>query len=506
VTLAPGANFLVDINGTTPGTGYDRLVQTAGGINTFSITNSNLVVTVGTTLSVGQQFLIGQKTSAGSINGQFAQGSTVVGSDGTVFSISYTGGNGNDIVLTVTQAATATPTPTPTPAGGNFSWTGSIDTTWSTSGNWSPSVGAPPGALDTALFNGAFSNQPNVTLSRAVGTLHMTDSVAQNVTLSSNAAAVLTISGLGILGTGVLIDNTNAFTLTITARVGVDASQAWTNNSGNLFTVSGTTLALGEDNNLAVNGTGNTLISAQISDTGAMGSGLTKGGSGTLTLTTANTYKGGTTVIGGTLLVDNRVHSGTGTGDVTVNGAGTTLGGTGIISGDVTVNIGANLAPGNGGHTTSILTVGTVTLAPGANFLVDINGTTPGTEYDRLVQTAGGNNTFVITNSNLVVTVGTTLSVGQQFLIGQRTAGGPINGQFAQGNTVTGSDGTVFLISYTGGPGANDIVLTVVQVAASPRRPHVSAVRLRSLASLSRSAGDWESDNAALRGRIFNGR
>jgi autotransporter-associated beta strand protein len=334
----------------------------------------------------------------------------------------------------------------------------------------------------------------------------MTDSVAQNVTLSSNAAAVLTISGLGTLGTGILIDNTNAFTLTITARVGVDASQAWTNNSGNLFTVSGTTLALGEDNNLAVNGTGNTLISAQISDTGAMGSGLTKGGSGTLTLTTANTYKGGTTVIGGTLLVDNRVHSGTGTRDVTVNGAGTTLGGTGIISGDVTVNIGANLAPGNGGHTTSILTVGTVTLAPGANFLVDINGTTAGTGYDRLVQTAGGNNTFVITNSNLVVTVGTTLSVGQQFLIGQRTAGGPINGQFAQGNTVTGSDGTVFLISYTGGPGANDIVLTVVQVAASPRRPHVSAVRLRSLASLSRSAGDWESDNAALRGRIFNGR
>ena len=51
-------------------------------------------------------------------------------------------------------------------------------------------------------------------------------------------------------GTGILIDNASAFTLTINARVGLDASQTWTNNSGNLFTVSGATLSLGEDNTL----------------------------------------------------------------------------------------------------------------------------------------------------------------------------------------------------------------------------------------------------------------
>ena len=192
-------------------------------------------------------------------------------------------------------------------------------------------------------------------------------------------------SGVGILGTGILIDNTSAFTLTITARVGLDASQTWTNNSGNLFTVSGTTLGLGEDNTLTVNGTGNTLISA-VTDGAGMGSAIIKDGSGTLTLTATNAYSGGTTVNGGTLLVNNTIGSGTGDGDVTVNGAGTTLGGTGIISERVTVNAGANLAPGNGGHTTSVLTVGAVTLSPGANFLVDINGTTAGTGYDRLVR------------------------------------------------------------------------------------------------------------------------
>ena len=70
------------------------------------------MVTVGTTLSVGQTFTILNKVSAGAIAGTFAgipQGGTVVGSDGTVFPVSYTGGNGNDIVLTVVAAPVPEP-------------------------------------------------------------------------------------------------------------------------------------------------------------------------------------------------------------------------------------------------------------------------------------------------------------------------------------------------------------------------------------------------------------
>jgi autotransporter-associated beta strand protein len=81
---------------------------------------------------------------------------------------------------------------------------------------------------------------------------------------------------------------------------------------------------------------------------------LTKTGDGTLTLTAANTYTGGTTVLYGTLLVNNTTGSGTGTGDVTVN-TGATLGGDGMIGGNVTVNTGGTLAPGNSPGT---LTVG----------------------------------------------------------------------------------------------------------------------------------------------------
>ena len=67
------------------------------------------MVTVGTTLSVGQTFTILSKVAAGAITGTFAPRGTVVGSDGTVFSVSYTGGDGNDIVLTVVAAPVPEP-------------------------------------------------------------------------------------------------------------------------------------------------------------------------------------------------------------------------------------------------------------------------------------------------------------------------------------------------------------------------------------------------------------
>ena len=90
---------------------------------------------------------------------------------------------------------------------------------------------------------------------------------------------------------------------------------------------------------------------------------LTLGGVGTITLSGANTYTGGTTVASGTVAVSNASGSGCGSGAVQVN-AGATLGGTGSIAGAVTVQSGGVLSPGAGG-------AGTLTLArPGAGALV----------------------------------------------------------------------------------------------------------------------------------------
>ena len=342
----------------------------------------------------------------------------------------------------------------------NASWIGGISSTWSTAGNWT--AGGPPTGAQIASFDANFTgaNQPQITGATAVGELHMAADVTQNVTITASVAQILTINGVG--GTGVLIDSGAAFTLTIDCRVTIGTNQTWTNNSTNLFTVSGATLALGSNHTLTVNGTGDTLISAVITDAPGMASGIIKDGGSTLTLTGPNTYVAGTTVNGGTLLVDNTVGSGTGTGAVTVNNAGTTLGGTGTISGAVTVNAGANIAPGNASNPVATLTTGALTLASTSNFRVDISGTA-GTSDQINVATG----TVTITGSNLVVTVVTTVSLGQQFTILNKVAVGAITGTFAgipQGGTVTGSDGTVFPVSYVGGDG-NDIVLTVVALA-----------------------------------------
>ncbi len=101
--------------------------------------------------------------------------------------------------------------------------------------------------------------------------------------------------------------------------------------------------------------------------TGSLGGpmSLTKSGTGQLTVTTSNTYSGGTTVSHGTLLVNNTTGSGTGSGTVTV-GNGAVLGGSGIIGGPVTVD--GTLAPGPaGGGSVGTLTIGNdLVVDPGA--------------------------------------------------------------------------------------------------------------------------------------------
>ena len=149
------------------------------------------------------------------------------------------------------------------------------------------------------------------------------------------------------------------------------------------------------------------------------GSAIIKDGSGTLTITGNNAYSGGTIVNGGTLLVNLSGTRHLGDDNVTVNNNGT-LGGnsTAQINARVTVAAGGNLAPGNGGNNTAVLTLNALTLQPASNFRIDINGIAVGFGYDQLiVNPGGGPNGAIITNSNLLVHVGTTLVVGQTFVI-----------------------------------------------------------------------------------------
>ena len=84
-------------------------------VDAVTITGSNLTVHVGGTIMIGDTFLILDKTSGGPITGQFAQGTQVIADNGHIFSISYTGGSGNDVVLTLTGLGAPPSRPTPTP-------------------------------------------------------------------------------------------------------------------------------------------------------------------------------------------------------------------------------------------------------------------------------------------------------------------------------------------------------------------------------------------------------
>lgn len=116
-------------------------------------------------------------------------------------------------------------------------------------------------------------------------------------------------------------------------------------------TLGGHALIIGS-NNLS------TTFSGLIQDGTGVGT-LAKIGTGTLTLSGANTYTGGTTISSGNLLVSNLSGSGTGTGAVTVNGG--TLGGSGIISGAVSVGTNTNtasiLAPSKGAKRPATLAI-----------------------------------------------------------------------------------------------------------------------------------------------------
>src|SRR5205809_34832 len=94
---SPG--FVVQLNGTTAGTGYDQLNVT-GSVNLGGATLSG---TLGFSPPNGTSFTIINNDGSDAVIGTFAglpEGSTVVLS-GQSFKVSYVGGTGNDVVLTV---------------------------------------------------------------------------------------------------------------------------------------------------------------------------------------------------------------------------------------------------------------------------------------------------------------------------------------------------------------------------------------------------------------------
>ena len=244
-------------------------------------------------------------------------------------------------------------------------------------------------------------------------------------------------SGVGAGNTAYLILNSNALVAATKIRrqnLGADAAIEW--NDGTIGNYAGTNLtidALAGTMNVKLAGTGThtfeaesgrtitVAATAQLQDKSGENGTLNKTGGGTLLLQGANTYTGGTTIGGGTLLVATSgsiassslatVNNGgllqvNGTaGAITVNSGGS-LSGSGT-NGLVTLNRGSLLNPGNSPGT---LTVASATVLGGGgstyNWEISALTGTPGTTWDLLSVTGLLNMSGVTSENrwNLVVT------------------------------------------------------------------------------------------------------
>ncbi len=190
--------------------------------------------------------------------------------------------------------------------------------------------------------------------------------------------------------------------------------------------------------------------------------GLNKAGLGTMRITAANTYAGGTTVSGGRLLVNNLSGSGTGSGVVAVNGG--ILGGTGIIAGSVTLNIGGTLSPG---VSIGTLTLNSVPALVGTNFMeIDRNNGTP--LADKVVLTTG---TLSYGGTLVVSNTGAAFLGGEVFALYAAPA---YSGAFASSNLPPLAAG---LNWYTGLLSTNGTIKVNRQPAASPLDLHQHRAR-----------------------------
>jgi autotransporter-associated beta strand protein len=191
---------------------------------------------------------------------------------------------------------------------------------------------------------------------------------------------------------------------------------------------------------------------------------LEKIGTGTLTLTGANTYRSGTTISSGTLVVSNSSGSGTGFGAVNVDAG--TLGGKGIIAGPVTLGtgsgIGAFLAPAAGSNVQATLTIqSALTFNADATYTYTFRKNQNGTRTDQVIA-----NGVTINSGAMIALSGHTrvaLRQGRVLTLISNTSANAISGTFSNlpdGGIVT-INGNNFQASYEGGDG-NDLTLTVV--------------------------------------------
>lgn len=307
--------------------------------------------------------------------------------------------------------------------GQTITWANAgASTAWYTAGNWSPSTASSAWlTTNVAQFtNTGTANTSGINMGTAqlsIGAIEVTSARGRVLTIgnSSGTAGTLTLNGATVNSvSNVVLRNASSFLLTLQNNetgTGKTMDVALANSTANVF---------------LVDGAGGIAVSSIIKSASGT-TPLVKQGTGTLTLSGANTYSGGTSVENGSLVLTGGINRLPNATSVTL-GSGTTSGV--LVLGDATSAVSQTLAglttsgTGSGNKVVGANGTGdstlTLNISTGTNtFAGTIGGT--GTNENRIGLTKTGNGTLVLTGTNTYT--GTTTISGGTLSVGSLAGG-----------------------------------------------------------------------------------
>jgi autotransporter-associated beta strand protein len=339
--IAPGGGNMTISNNMSFSGGGGNIETSAGNTtltglltNTGGIAHSGagtLIINGGITsannsrLDFGAQAIVNSVISIGTGEMYFSGGTTRINSSGNTFGnvILYFGGN---LTLGATNAITSS-------SKIRFGWmaAGQSTATWNLNG-YDQTVASLEGALgnydtqNTSITGGGVLTVNQTAAQAYAYGGRITDGVTATSLTKNGSGTLMLQNWSGINSTYSGATTINAGTLMILAGNGtsLSSSSAYTVASGAVLSVNGTSQGIGslagagtvQNGNASTASTlttgadnSSTTFSGTIQNGGAAALGITKNGTGTLTLASTNTYTGATTVNGGTLQLSSNITS-----------------------------------------------------------------------------------------------------------------------------------------------------------------------------------------------------
>ncbi|MCI0702618.1 MAG: hypothetical protein L0241_16160 [Planctomycetia bacterium] len=411
--LSTGAQVVVDVNGSTAGTGHDQLDVTG----TVDLSGTTLIVNATTGVANGTTVTIINNDSTDSVIGTFAglaQGATVTATNGQQFQISYTGGSdGNDVTLT---AITAPPAPVV-----DLSVTKTDNTTVVAAGQ-------------AITYTVVASNPGTVTVTGAtlVDNFPTTLTGVTWTSSASGGASGNSASGSGNISQTLTLLPGSSVTYTINATVSSSATLGSAiTNTATISTPSGTTDSVPSNNSATDMNTVVQMVDLSVTKTDGQ-TNVAPGQTITYTIAVSNA---GATAVNGAILIDNFPATLTGvtwTSSASGGATGNTASGSGninetlnlpvgsLVTYTVTATVDPNAANGTTISNTATITTpsGTTDNAPSNNTATDTN-TVAGFVDLSVTKT---NNVSVVTRGTtttytiVVTNAGNITATGAQFV------------------------------------------------------------------------------------------